>query len=158
MDDNQISGYLTNAYSNKSIYILNYQEGQDVKVSYGPTPELSITKIRHKCSTKKGSSGSPILLSSNQKVIGIHCGCPSNRNYNAGIIIIFPIIKFFNDMKYNILKVKEDKIKIQDVINNSNINNEFNISIYESIYNDNDKNNNNISKKQITNNPNINKK
>ena len=61
-------------------------------------------------------------------------------------------------MKYNILKVKEDKIKIQDVINNSNINNEFNISIYESIYNDNDKNNNNISKKQITNNPNINKK
>ena len=155
MDENQISGYLTNAYSNKSIYILNYQEGENIKVSYGPSPELSITKIKHKCSTKEGSSGSPILLSSNGKVIGIHYGYPNNRNYNEGTIIIFPIINFYQDIQNNIIKVKEDRKKIQDEVNNSNI---LNKSIYKSTFNDNNKNNDNISKNQINNNPNLNEK
>lgn len=145
MDENKISGYLTNAYSNKSIYILNYQEGQDIKVSYGPSPEFSITKIRHKCSTKEGSSGSPILLSSNQKVIGIHYGTRINRLFNEGTIIIFPIINFYQDIQKNFIKVKEDKTKNQDVFNNYN-NNKYNQSIY------NDYGNNNISINQINNN------
>ena len=157
MDENQISGYLTNAYSNKSIYILNYQEGQDVKVSYGPTPDLSITKIRHKCSTKEGSSGSPILLSSNQKVIGIHYGSPVNRDFNEGTIIIFPIISFYQDIQNNIIKIKKDKIKLQDILFNSN-NFKLNKSTSETIYNDIAKNNNKLSRNQFNNNPNLNEK
>ena len=52
--------YLNSIYVNKSIYIINYPEGKDVVVSYGPPPSLSESEIQHRCSTKEGSSGSPI--------------------------------------------------------------------------------------------------
>ena len=66
--------YLNSKYSNKSIYIMHYPEDKDVVVSYGPPPKLNESGIRHKCCTNHGSSGSPILLINNQRLIGIHCG------------------------------------------------------------------------------------
>ena len=53
--------YLSDLYSNKSIYLINYPENKDVFVSYAQPPNFSESEIFHKCSTKKGSSGSPIL-------------------------------------------------------------------------------------------------
>ena len=53
--------YLSDLYSNKSIYLINYPENKDVVVSYAQPPNFSESEIFHKCSTKKGSSGSPIL-------------------------------------------------------------------------------------------------
>ena len=66
--------FLNKIYSNKSIYIINYPEDKEVVVSYGQSPILNGSKIQHYCSTKSGSSGSPILLINNQKLIGIHYG------------------------------------------------------------------------------------
>ena len=48
-------------YTRNSIYILNYQEGKNVVVSYGTLKEINDTYIRRYCSTKEDSSGSPIL-------------------------------------------------------------------------------------------------
>lgn len=146
MDENEISDYLTNIYSNKGIYTLNYQEGQNIFVSYGSPPQFSITKIRHKCNTKEGSSGSPILLSKNQKVIGIHYGHKENKQYNEGTLIIFPIINFYQKIKNNIINDKEE---IQDIINNSN-NNESKSKV---ISHNNDTKNNLISNDHISNKP-----
>ena len=53
--------YLSDVYSNKSIYLINYPEDKDVVISYGQPPNFSESKIFHKCTTKEGSSGSPIL-------------------------------------------------------------------------------------------------
>ena len=52
--------------------------------------------IYHKCSTEHGSSGSPILLIENQKLIGIHCGFHKEDEYkiNIGKLIINSIIEF----------------------------------------------------------------
>ena len=66
-------------------------------VSYGKPPildELNKSKIYHYCTTKEGSSGSPILLIKNQKLIGIHYGSSKNYEYNNGTLLIYSIIEF----------------------------------------------------------------
>ena len=81
--------YLSDIYSNKSIYLINYPEDKNVVVSYGQPPNISESEIFHKCTTKEGSSGSPILLINNQKLIGIHYSCSKNYKYNKGTLLIY---------------------------------------------------------------------
>ena len=75
------------------IYILQYPLGIECFVSYG---QLDVVKnknnyyIKHNCSTQYGSSGSPIILIENSKVIGIHLQGYNIKNYNND-----------NDDKYN---------------------------------------------------------
>ena len=65
-NSDKIQDFLENIYMTKSIYSINYPEGKKVVVSYAQPPRFSEQKIRHKCITKEGSLGSPILLSENQ--------------------------------------------------------------------------------------------
>ena len=78
-------------------------------VSYGKPPILDEfkSKIYHYCTTKEGSSGSPILLIKNQKLIGIHYGSSKNYEYNNGTLLIYSIIEFSKKIKI------EDKIIIE---------------------------------------------
>ena len=60
-------------YINKTIYIIQYPKGE-LSVSYGILDQIYEDKkynFNHKCSTRGGSSGSPIL-NINNKLIGIH--------------------------------------------------------------------------------------
>ena len=99
---------LNNIYSNKSIYIPNYQEdNKDIMVSYGKPPQLNKSEIIHYCSTKEGSSGSPILLINNQKLIGIHYGYSKQFEYNKGILIIYSIIEL-EKIKNNLLLINKE--------------------------------------------------
>ena len=57
------------------MYILNYQKNNDyILTSYGKLKNVEEDKIIHKCNTDYGSSGAPILLLKNNKVIGYHYG------------------------------------------------------------------------------------
>ena len=105
-----------NIYKNKSIYILNYLNGNNIVVSYGYISEINQKNgINHKCNTNKGSSGSPILSLKSNKLIGIHCGTFSKCEYNIGTLIIYPIIEFQN-IKNNIYIInKEKKIKLNEL-------------------------------------------
>ena len=109
MSNEEISIFLKNIYSNKSIYTLNYPEGKEVVVSYAQPPEILDKKINHKCQTKEGSSGSPILLSHNQKVIGIHYGTSNKFDFNKGLLIIYPIIEL-NKKEKTLYNIKNKKI------------------------------------------------
>ena len=124
---NENLNYLNDKYSNELIYAINYLKDKDVFVSYGKPPELNESEIQYYCSTEPGSSGSPILLINNQKLIGIHYG-NSNYDFNEGTLIIYAIIEFQN-IKNNLLII-DNKGKIinnnKDGINN-NINSKFNI-------------------------------
>ena len=51
-------------------------------------------KIIHNCNIKGESSGSPILLLNNHKLIGIHCSNSNHYKYNKGILLIYSIIEF----------------------------------------------------------------
>ena len=112
--------YLNDLYSNKSIYIINYPEDKDVKVSYGRPPKLSNSEIQHYCTTKEGSSGSPILLINNQKLIGIHYGCHENFGFNNGTLLIYAIIEL-EKIKNNILLINKEGKYINYIISEINI-------------------------------------
>ena len=99
-------------YLNKSIYILQYPNGKNACVSYGILSNLDKYNINHRCSTDKGSSGSPILNLESNKVIGIHLK-DSNFNYNIGKLLKFPLKDFIN--KKLITKIEKTSIKFKNI-------------------------------------------
>ena len=111
-------------YINKTIYIIQYPENE-LSVSYGILEQIYEDKkynFNHKCSTRGGSSGSPIL-NINNKLIGIHKKGYKymQNNNNEGAFLNYPIkeflklnykdnnIKIYNDKKIKFSKEKEDK-------------------------------------------------
>ena len=97
-------------------------------VSYGKPPildELNKSKIYHYCTTKEGSSGSPILLIKNQKLIGIHYGSSKNYEYNNGTLLIYSIIEFSKKRKIEdktiIATNESERLKNFDENSTSNI-------------------------------------
>ena len=87
---------LEDIYKNKSIYTIHYEKGKEAKHSLGTIVEIESDNIRfkHKCLTKDGSSGAPILNLETYNVIGIHLGVNKNYDYNIGILIKSPINAF----------------------------------------------------------------
>ena len=101
-------------FIDKTIYIIQYPEGE-LSVSYGIVNNIYKKKkynFNHKCSTKGGSSGSPILSIKQNKIIGIHKE-GYNNNYNTGAFLNYPIKEFIN---LNYYKIKKNE-KINDNIN-----------------------------------------
>ena len=89
-----------NEYMKETIYIIQYPEGE-LSVSYGIIQNICSDKhynLTHKCSTRRGSSGSPILNLKN-KIIGIHK--EANHKNNIGTFINYPIKDFIQKFYYN---------------------------------------------------------
>ena len=111
LDDNIINNVIKNEnknekYINKTLYIIQYPGG-NLSVSYGTLENIDENKkytFYHKCSTKPGSSGSPILTLNN-KIIGIHRQGLGN-NANKGIFLNYPIKEFIemNFPNYNLIE------------------------------------------------------
>ena len=76
-------------YLDESIYLLNYHKDKDIFVSYGKLLDINNNEIIHNSNIKGESSGSPILLINNQKLIGIHYSSSRNNKYNKGILLIY---------------------------------------------------------------------
>ena len=76
-------------YLDESIYLLNYHKEKDIYVSYGKVINTNNNDIYHNCNIKRESTGSPILLLNNHKLIGIY----------YSIFIFF--IKFMKIRKWN---------------------------------------------------------
>ena len=87
-----------------SIYALQYPYGKTASVSYGLISDIDKYEIKHTCSTEHGSSGSPILNLSNNKLIGIHKKGSKIFNYNMGTFLKFPLNDF--------IKKKNPSLKI----------------------------------------------
>ena len=112
LDDDLIDNIINNEdkndkYKKETIYVIQYPEGK-LSVSYGVLNNIYEDKkynFNHKCSTKSGSSGSPILNINNNKVIGVHKEGIVN-SYNKGTFLNYPI-KIF--IEQNINKIKSEK-------------------------------------------------
>ena len=111
LDDNIINDIIENnnenkEYIDKTVYIIQYPEGE-LSVSYGVLQSILEDKkyeFTHKCSTKGGSSGSPILNLKNNKIIGIHkSGIKKYLNLNKGSFLNFPIKEFIK-IEFNFKK------------------------------------------------------
>ena len=128
-DDNILNdpgiGYIGN-----SVYILHYPSypnGQFAALSIGIIKNKFEEKnynFSYLCCTEFGSSGSPILSLSNNKIIGLHKQRSKNNNYNVGVFFHEIIIDFIQ--KYNI---KFKKNKINNINNNQN--QEYNLNSKE---------------------------
>ena len=80
-------------YIDRTIYVLQYPDG-NLSVSFGVVSQVQYDKkwnFYHKCDTKWGSSGSPIL-SINNKIIGIHK--TKITHHNIGTFLDYPIKEF----------------------------------------------------------------
>ena len=95
--------HLDHIYSNESIYILDYPKNKDIAVSYGKLNYLNNTNIFYQCKIKEDSSGSPILLTNNQKLLSIH---NNSKKYNKGNLLIYSIYEF-SKIKYNLLLINK---------------------------------------------------
>ena len=95
---------------NEDIYIIQYAKYnfslQKAAVSYGKIIEIKENdeqfdeeyNIFHLCITEEGSSGSPILNLSHNKVIGIHSKRHKKYNANLGILLQYPIKEYLNNI------------------------------------------------------------
>ena len=86
---------LNNIYLDESIYLLNYSKNKDIFVSYGKLLYINNSDITHNCNIKEWTSGSPILLINNQKLIGIHHDTSNQNKYNKGRLLIYYILYIF---------------------------------------------------------------
>ena len=120
LDINLMNDNCENTYVGKSLYILGYPKSKQIKVSYGSLKNKLEDKeyeFNHLCSTERGSSGSPILLSENNKVIGIHTKASfPDRNYNVGSFLKPAIIDLYN--KYKKKETNNDSNNIHKNKNN----------------------------------------
>ena len=120
LDDNIINDIIENKnenkeYIDKTIYIIQYPEGE-LSVSYDVLGNIYTDKkfeFNHKCSTRGGSSGSPILNIKNNKIIGIHKARTNNFNTNnKGTFLSFPIKEFIQREFYSNKNIGEKKLGI----------------------------------------------
>ena len=146
LDDDIINNIINNKnenvkYKEKTVYIIHYPEG-NLSVSYGIINDIFEDEpynFLHKCSTRKGSSGSPII-NLNNKIIGIHKKS-YDKNYNGGIFLNYPIKDFITKNHKEILKDKNI------------FNKEFSIDLNDSITKNLFKDTMNIDKDFIEENP-----
>ena len=96
IDDHLLNHDSESVYEDHSIYTLHYPSGRETKVSYGfGVDKLDEYNIIHKCQTSTGSSGSPILNLSTNKIIGIHKSYAiknHKESYNLGTLLKYPLI------------------------------------------------------------------
>ena len=76
----------------------------NIYVSYGKLININNNDLYHNSNIKGESSGSPILLINNHKLIGIHCRSSKHNKYNKGILLIYSIIEFLK-IKNNLLMI-----------------------------------------------------
>ena len=98
------------SYVGNSVYVLHYPiffARDKVAVSYGIIKKINEKEknnFNHKCCTTLGSSGSPILDLSNNKIIGVHKSA-SPKEFNIGLFLNNPLNDFIDKYK------KRDKYK-----------------------------------------------
>ena len=116
---------LNKIYNNESIYTIKYpKENEEVEISYGILEKIdNENNINHKCFTKNITPGSPILLSKNNSLIGIHI----NNNDILSKFLFFDLLEFMEKYKKNFEeKDLVNEIILDEVASNKNKNNDKN--------------------------------
>ena len=106
-------------YNKDSIYILQYNNMNDILVSYGLIKEINKNKIIY--TGNINSKYSLIFNLSNNKLIGIHNN--HSKYYNNGIFLKYIIKEYEN--KYNYFRNKDNEILLKLKIDKNDINKEI---------------------------------
>ena len=96
LDDNLFKKETKIFYEEKTIYSIQYPQGNNISVSYGILNNIDENYIfNHTCNTIEGAYCSPILNLSNNKVIGIN----NEFKLFRGILLNHPLKDFINKNK-----------------------------------------------------------
>jgi len=119
LDNDYDSEQYKEIYKEKEeLYIIQYPNGKKSSFSLGTLKEITGKNIEYFISTDFGSSGSPILLIKNFKVIGVHKE-RTGFKYNEGTLIKFAIekfnIKYPNKLYENMIEMVLDNNENEDI-------------------------------------------
>jgi len=111
IDDKDIS------FDGKSIYLLHYNEDNNISVSYSILKNLNgnndnNSNFKYSISMDIENSIAPILNLSNYKIIGIHHKSEKEKNYNLGLFLNKALKQFM---------MENDRIEINKIIEYSEI-------------------------------------
>ena len=117
-----------NKYINKEVFILQHPEGKELHLSSGIIKNIDkkIYEFEHTLDTEYGSSGSPVLLNENCKVIGIHKKRIRESDDKKGtfiFILIEKIIEKYNQSPY--LFNSNEINDVNEITDNNNNDNEL---------------------------------
>jgi len=107
-----------NIYLYENVFTFGYPLGNDIECAPGKIVSISDKEFMHNCDTERGFSGSPIILASNSKVVGIHKEGIIDKKLNAGTLL--GIIDEFNENKNN-NNINNENYGIFYAINEMNI-------------------------------------
>ena len=123
-------GYDYNLLVGKEIFIPQFPKFKEIKNARGTIKEIhsgSPNEFTHLAKTQKGSSGSPIFLKGNKKVLGIHKEGSLIKQENYGDFIA-PIISIItNDImaRLNAIMINNNQINNNQINNNSSFNSQY---------------------------------
>ena len=102
---------------NKSVYLLHYPHGRNVEMSNAIIKCFyeDNVNIDHFCASSPGSSGGPLMNLFTHKVIGIHKGSRTGKDWNIATHINEPLKEFnekYNNNNFNKINIiREQSIK-----------------------------------------------
>ena len=116
IDDQLFNKEYENYYYNKSIYIIQYEDHNDISVSYGVIKNILSSQIRYASNINTNSKCSFIFNLSNNKLIGLHENNNNNSYYNKGQLLNIMIKEFLREVKNDINENEIDiLIKVEDI-------------------------------------------
>ena len=138
-DLNYKYGY--NVYKNRKLFLAGYPDDpmyqNERHISSGEIKSIKGFEFEHSIDTRPGSSGAPICLIENLRLIGIHKRGDKIKAINRGTfigVILNELEKIYiekNNVSGNKGKLND---KINNQINNNNLYNDFNIELKEPIH------------------------
>ena len=113
-------------YKNEDIFILQHPLGQPLKSASGKVKDIDDDGndflFYHNIDTEGGSSGSPVILTSNSKVIGVHTGGSEDNDVqeNSGTFLGYIFPKIEKDIKSGLIKNIKVIPNISNIKDNDN--------------------------------------
>ena len=100
-DTEENENLMNKNYKKKTIYLIHYPEGKNVKYSLGVIRNIAEDgfNIRHLCNSQNGSSGGPLICLINFKIMGIHKGSKEGKNFNLRTLLNSPVEEFYEKDK-----------------------------------------------------------
>ena len=109
-DMNYMEGY--KIYEKVDVFSIQYPLKREILYSSGKITQIETFQFYHNINTERGSSGAPIILTSNNTVIGIHTSFSPKMKLNVGTFIgeIIKEIDIPHQMNNNIQNNDKNKI------------------------------------------------
>ena len=99
IESKEFNNILDKKYRQKTVYLIHYPEGKNVKYSLGVIKNIDEDgfNIRHLCNSYTGSSGGPLICLINFKIMGIHKGSKDKKKFNLGTLLNSPVHEFYEE-------------------------------------------------------------